>query len=179
MKLALSCVIALALIAAPAWADLALNVQLQPSIGLGDAGGDPVIFSGTITDLGTDPGIYLNDISVSFTGATPSLTPDPTGQPLSVPNTFFSNNFIGSLIGDGLPADDSYFAPVFEIYIAPGTAPGDYQGTISILGGYNNQFETNLLGQATFTVVVAPEPGALGLTMLALAGIFARRRWMS
>lgn len=146
-----------------------LVFTLSPSALSGQPGGAAAIFQGTLLDTDTDGSfLFLNDILVTF--ASPGsayLSVDPPGQPASSPNSFFFNTVPGDLIGDGVPVDDSYTGPVFEVFAAPGTPGGTYSGTISILGGFNGPEDTDVLATEGFQVTT-PEPGSLGLALTGL-----------
>jgi hypothetical protein len=111
--------------------------------------------------------LFLNDIRVSFSPANGGLTLDPPGQPVTSPNAFFLN-VPGDLFADGVPLDDSYTGPIFEVFAAPATPAGAYAGTINILGGNAGPDDTNVLATQSFQIVVSPEPGVLGLTLAGL-----------
>lgn len=169
---------ALLLAAVPAFG-AGLQMTLSPTTEIGFPGGS-VIFQGNLLDTDTDDSfLFLNDISVTFTPpADDYLSVDPTGQPASSPNTFFLDTVTGDLIGDGVPGDDTYIGPIFEVYIAPDTPAGDYAGSINILGGYDGpgvDFNDLLTPAATFDVDVAPEPGAFALMLAGLAALAIRK----
>jgi hypothetical protein len=178
MKLKLLLFLSLAVMAAPAFAG-PLIFQLNPSLGYGAPGGPAIIFFGTLQYLNIVPDMNdpafemdLNDISVTFTPPNPNLTPDPTGQPLSVPDDFFFNTVVGNLLADGQAVDDTYLnSPIFEIFVAPGTPVGKYNGSISILGGFSDHGALDVLATQSFQVVVTPEPAMAGLVLTGLAGL--------
>jgi MYXO-CTERM domain-containing protein len=181
MRISLLAPLVLLALAAPSTATN-LTFSLSPALESGDAGPVPLIFSGTLMDNdGDNSFLFLNDISVTFTPPGDSfLSKDPTGDPVSSPDTFFFANVPGDLIGDGSPVDNTYTGPIFEIYIAPNTPVCIYNGVIDILGGYNGPgADMNVLATAAFQVSVTPEPAATALTLAGLLGLLVatqRRR---
>jgi hypothetical protein len=177
---------ALAFASAPAFGAFIFTLDSSVQIGVADPATqqDPclpgftpscVVFSGSLFDDATDnSSLFTNDISFVFDGLAGNyLSPDPTGQSASTPNSFFFNTTPGFFTGDGNPTDDLYTGPIFEIFISPDTPLGNYTGTINILGGASPFTDLNVLASETFTVVVSPEPGAMALLcagLLALAG---------
>jgi hypothetical protein len=160
-----------------------LTLILAPATQTASPGGS-VIFSGTLTDTDMDGSfLFLNDISVNFTPPAGSfLSVDPAGEPASSPNTFFTNTVPGDLIGDGVPGDDTYAGPLFQVYVAPDAPSGTYFGVFNILGGYTApgaDFDPLLSPAAEFEVLVAPEPAAAGLMLAGLAGLAIIKRWRS
>ncbi len=124
--------LALAFVAAPAGADL--TFVLTPAAQSG-ARSNEVFFTGTLSNTSQTNNLFLNDIEVSFTGAaTNQLTADT--------NTFFAN-----VPGILLPGE-SYSDVVFAVAINPSTPPGDYFGSVTILGGSNIFAAVNLGSQA-------------------------------
>jgi hypothetical protein len=102
--------------------------------------------------------VYLN--GDSFNVAAP-LTLDDTDFFLNAP--FFLN-----------PGDDDTF-DAFTVTVPPGTAPGDYVGSFTILGGADGNASSDL-GAVSFTTEVAPEPSSFLLLGSGLAGVFATIR---
>jgi len=177
-----SCLIVLAIYAASCSAyGAGLSLTLTPANLSGVAGPDPLTFTALLVDTDNDLSfMYLNDISVTFNApGNLYLSKDPTGDPVSTPDTFFFNDTTnGTLIGDTDPVDNSYTGPLFHVYIAPNTPEGLYTGMISILGGYVGNTDMNVLATQPFQVTVTPEPATAGLMLVILAGggVAARRR---
>ena len=118
----------------------------QPAFGLSpstQAGrpGDEVIFTGALTNSGgTD--FFLNDVVFSFNG--PAVTNLAGG----------SNAFFGNVPGI-LSASETYTGAVLTVVIGQATPPGDYSGSVTLLGG-GDIFATNELATAAFQVTVLP-----------------------
>ena len=127
--------LALVFVAAPAGADLAF--VLTPAVQSG-ARSNEVFFTGTMSNTSQTDTLFLNDIQVSFTeAATNYLTADT--------NVFFAN-----VPGILLPGE-TYSDVVFAVAINPATPPGDYFGSVAILGG-SNIFAAVNLGSQSFQV---------------------------
>lgn len=93
---------------------------------------------------------------------------------LGAPLTSDLNDYFFATWPFSLDASDSFGpAGIFSVTVPGGTALGDYQGTLNILGGPGIN-DTNVLASATFDVnVVAPEPGSATLAMLGIGLVFA------
>jgi hypothetical protein len=124
-----------------------------------------VIFSGTITDFDTDGSLLF-------------LPTDPTlsafSNYFSVDNTFF--NTPGVYEGDSADtfAPNTYGpGPIFGLDIAPGTPMGIYTAYFEFagFGGDGDPNDAGFTVDVPFTVVIAPEPGTRGLTIV--AGVLA------
>jgi len=151
--------------AATAQADL--TFVLTPAAESG-AVSNEVFFVGTLRNTSLTSNLFLNDIQFSFTGvATNYLTAD-------------TNSFFANVPGILLPGE-TYSGVVFGVTITPGTPPGDYFGSVTILGGTDIFAAAALTGQ-TFQVsspsasVSATEPDAYKFG--AVPGMFAvTRMW--
>jgi len=130
------------------------------------APGSEVTVYGTISNTGSDD-VYLN--SENFTLGS---------------STYFSNGdvtdfFLNAPLSLG-PDSNSGLIALFTFEIASGTPTGTYGGNfLDILGG-PGELDQNDLGSAEYSVNVAnaavPEPGAIGLIALGLAGVILLRR---
>jgi hypothetical protein len=124
--------LALAVAAVPAGADVMF--VLTPAVQSG-ARSNEVFFTGMLSNASQTETQLLNDIAVSFTGAaTNYLTADT--------NTFFAN--VPGLLLPG----ETYSDVVFAVAINPATPPGDYFGSVTIVGGSNIFAAANLGSQA-------------------------------
>lgn len=115
--------LALALLAAPAQAQLTLN--FTPANQFGNPG-DTLHFSGMFTNPTADT-IYLNGLQSDFSGPAMSDT-----SPFSTSPTQLDP--MGTIGTDGTPTD-SYTGGVFDLTLNPDAAPGTYYGTFAVLGG--------------------------------------------
>lgn len=114
-----------------------LTFVLTPAVQSG-ARSNEVVFTGILSNTSLASNLFLNDIQVIFVGAeTNFLTADT--------NTFFAN-----VPGILLPGE-TYSDVVFGVTIKPATPPGDYFGSVSVLGGSNIFAAANLSSQ-TFQV---------------------------
>ncbi len=105
-----------------------LGFVLTPSAQTGSA--SEIVFSGALTNTGST-NLYLNDIQyVLLLSASNSLRVDT--------NAFFAN-----VPGVLLPGE-TYTDVVFGVTLGAIAPPGNYSGTITILGGSNILAETNL-----------------------------------
>jgi hypothetical protein len=121
--------------AAPAQADL--TFVLTPAMQSG-AISNEVFFVGVLSNTSLTDNLFLNDIQFGFTGvATNYLAAD-------------TNSFFANVPGILLPGE-TYSDVVFGVTISPATPPGDYLGSVAILGGSNIFAATNLASQ-TFQV---------------------------
>ena len=120
-----------------------LTFVLTPAAQSG-AVSNEVVFTGTLSNTSLTDNLFLNNLQLSFTGvASNYLT--------SVSNTFFAN-----VPGILLPGE-TYSDVVFAVAIAGVTPPGDYFGSVSVLGGSNIFAATGLATQA-FQVSVFDTP---------------------
>jgi hypothetical protein len=127
--------LALVFVAAPAEANL--TFVLTPAVQSG-ARSNEVFFTGTLSNTSQTDTLFLNDIEVGFTDAgTNYLTADT--------NTFFAN-----VPGILLPGE-TYSDIVFAVAIDPAAPPGDYFGSVTIMGG-SNIFAADNLGSQSFQV---------------------------
>ncbi len=111
----------LLLILFPGSALAALEFTLTPAV-RSAAIGTELTFSGTLTNTSATDNLFLNDIHFDITGpASTALTPDTNG--------FFSN-----VPGILLPGE-TYTGPIFTVLLNGSAAPGDYSGSVTIMGG--------------------------------------------
>ena len=110
-----------------------LTFVLTPAVKSG-AISNKVFFVGTLSNTSLMDNLFLNDIQFGFTGATTNyLTAD-------------TNSFFANVPGILLPGE-TYSDVVFGVTISPATPPGDYFGSVAILGGSNILAATNLASQ--------------------------------
>jgi hypothetical protein len=138
-----------------------LAINFIPST-LTAAPGQTVTFSGTVTNL-ANATIDLNSCDLNLPG---QFTTDSC-----VDFLFFAPLSLG-------PLETSAPFDMFTVTVnQPFTGPLGLQppGTFTVLGGLDTDSQ-DVLGQATFAVVVTPEPGTFVLLGLALMMAFALRR---
>ena len=135
--------LAVGLLSSPSSADAGLTFILTPAVQDG-ARSNAVVFTGTLSNTSLTDNLYLNDIQFSFTGAA-------TNYLAGGPNAFFAN-----VPGILLPGE-TYSDVVCAVMIDVATPPGDYSGSVSVLGGSNIFASTNLSTQ-TFQVSVFDTP---------------------
>ena len=126
-----------AALATAATAQADLTFVLTPATESG-AISNEVFFVGTLNNTSLTSNLFLNDIHFSLTGAATNYLAADT-------NSFFAN-----VPGILLPGE-TYSDVVFGVTINPGTPPGDYFGSVTVLGGSNIFAATNLASQ-TFQV---------------------------
>src|SRR6266850_816125 len=124
--------LALVLVAATDGADL--TFVLTPAV-QSVARSNEVFFTATLSNTSLTDNLFLNDIQISFDGAGTNYLAADT-------NTFFAN-----VPGILLPGE-TYSDVVFAVAISPATSPGDYFGSVTILGGSNIFASVNLGSQA-------------------------------
>ena len=113
------------------------------------ATGNEAVFTGMLDNTSLTSNLFLNDIQINFTGpATNYLAADT--------NTFYAN------VPGILLAGETYSDIVFAVSIPAGTPPGDYFGTVTILGG-SNIFAEGPLTTLTFQVS-SPAVGIVATT---------------
>jgi hypothetical protein len=121
-------------------------VCAQPAFGVAPSTrfgrpGDELAFTGAVTNSGSTD-FFLNEVAFSFSG--PALTNLAGGS-----NTFFAN------VPGILSASETYTGAVFTVVINPSAPPGDYSGSVTLLGGADI-FATNQSVTAGFQVTVLP-----------------------
>jgi len=136
--------LALLLSIAPTRADLAF--VLTPAV-QSDVGSNEVFFTGTLINASLTDDLYLNDIQFDFID-------EAAGYLAADTNVFFAN-----VPGILLPFE-TYSDVVFGITIDPATPPGQYFGSVTILGGTNIFAATDL---ASPIFEVSLPPAALGI----------------
>ena len=133
--------VALLLSVSSALADMAF--VLTPAVQNG-ARSNEVVFTGTLSNTSATDNLYLNDVQFSFAGlATNYLTGDS--------NTFFAN-----VPGILLPGE-TYSDTVCAVAIDAATPPGDYCGSVTIVGG-TNVFDATALTSQAFQVSAFDTP---------------------
>ena len=153
-KLSPLAVLPLALLAAPAQAQLTLNLTPAAQVG---AIGDTLNFTGTLSNPTLDT-VFLNSDSFSFSGPAPDDSPF-LNAPLSL-------DPVGTTDMNGNPTD-SYTGGFFNVTLDSSVAPGTYLGTFSILGGADsNAADTVATEDFSVTVLPAAVPEASSLVSL-------------
>ena len=138
-----------------------LAINFTPSI-LSASPGQTVTFSGTITNL-ENAIVDLNSCDVNLAGP------------------FTTDSCVAFLLSAPLFLDPLETSAPFDMFTVtvdqPFTGPFGLQppGIFTVLGGPDGDAQ-NILGQATFAVVVTPEPGTFVLLGLALIMTLALRR---
>jgi len=123
-------------------------------------GSNEVVFAAALTNASPPDTMYLNDIQLSFTDAATNYLAADT-------NVFFAN-LPGILL-----AGETYTDIVFGVTVNPSTPPGNYSGTVTLVGG-SDIFATNNLASQTFQVMLSP-----ATLILALAGTNFVLSWPS
>ena len=123
-----------------------LTFLLTPAVQDGTRS-NTVVFTGTLNNTSLTDNLYLNDIQFSFAGAA-------TNYLVGDPNAFFAN-----VPGILLPGE-TYSDVVCAVTIDAATPPGDYAGSVTILGG-TNIFDATTLATQTFQVSVFDTPFAV------------------
>jgi hypothetical protein len=136
--------LALLLSIAPARADLAF--VLTPAV-QSDVGSNEVFFTGMLINTSLTDNLFLNDIQFDFIDEAADYLAADT-------NAFFAN-----VPGILLPFE-TYSDVVFGVTIDPATPPGQYFGSVTILGGTNIFAATNLVSPI---FEVSLPPAALGI----------------
>src|SRR5438445_11755018 len=124
--------LAVVFVAVSAEADLVFVLTPDAQSG---ARSNEVFFTGTLCNTSQTATLFLNDIQISVTG---------TGTNYLTANT---NTFFANVPGILLPSE-TYSDIVFAVAINPATPPGDYFGSVTILGGSNRFAAVNLASQA-------------------------------
>jgi hypothetical protein len=151
----------------------------------GAATAGPITLTLQNNDLSTEPGgsVTFQATAVNNMSFTENLNGDSLGAldpPLTLDDSAFLNNWPFYLTADQTFGPEALFA----IDVPLGTAPGDYLGSFSILGG-SGVNDQNLLATVDFTVTVtsassAPEPGTFVTLGGALVGLgLWVRRWVA
>ncbi|HUI05380.1 MAG TPA: hypothetical protein VL486_00080 [Verrucomicrobiae bacterium] len=119
---------------------------LTPAVQDG-ARSNTVVFTGTVSNTDPTNDVYLNDLQFSFTSAaTNYLAGD-------------SNAFFANVPGILLPGE-TYSDVVCAVAIDAATPPGDYSGSVTMVGG-TNIFDATALANQTFQVSVFDTPFAV------------------
>jgi hypothetical protein len=142
-KLSPLALLPLALLAAPAQAQLTLNLNQAAQVG---AIGDTLNFTGTLSNPTTDT-VFLNSESFSFSGPATDASPFLISAPLIL-------DPMGTTDANNNPTD-SYTGGFFDVTLDPSVAPGLYTGTVSIIGGAG-AFATDTVATHDFSVTVLP-----------------------
>jgi hypothetical protein len=138
-----------------------IAINFMPST-LSAMPGQTVTFSGTITNL-ANATVDLNSCDVNLAG--------PFTTDSCVNFLFFAPLFLS-------PFETSAPFDMFTVTVGQpftGSSGLQYPGIFTVLGGPDGDAQ-NVLAQATFAVVVTPEPGTFVLLGLALTMTFALRR---
>jgi len=148
-----------------------INVTLTPDTMSGQRG-DSLVFSAILTNTSNST-VFLNDLFFTLTGAAGTyLTPDTNVFFANVPGTLDP----GQTYDNGMASGGSFFG----INIASFAPDGTYSGTVTILGGADQNATGPISAATTFNVTVAPEPGTLGLIVAAggagIPGLVLTRR---
>lgn len=119
--------------------------------------------TGMIQNVG-GPDIFLNDIQIAFDGG--------GGTFLTGDKSIFINNVPGIFV----VGDPVYNGPVIGVISALLTPPGFYTGTVTLLGGFDENALTTL-ASANFQIqtAAAPEPSAAALLLTGAFLPFCRR----
>lgn len=143
-KLSLLALLPLVLIAAPASAQLTLNLTPADQFG---SPGDTLYFSGTLSNPTADI-VYLNGYRFDLGAPVQAdLSPFTSGAP-------FTLDPAGTVDMNGTPTD-SYSGGLFDLMINPDAAPGTYYGTFAVLGGADDLASNDL----TFDPTIDPNTG--------------------
>jgi hypothetical protein len=97
-----------------------------------------VVFSGALSNTSSSANLYLNSITISFTGSA-------TNYLGAISNAFYAN------VPGLLPPGGSYSDTVFAVSVARATPANTYSGTVTIQGG-TNIFDTTISNSQTFQV---------------------------
>src|SRR5262249_13885485 len=119
------------LLASASRADLSFSLTPATLPGIGT---NEVIFTGAFINS-TAATNFLNDIQFNFTGAATNYFSADT-------NVFFAN--VPGLL---LP-DEIYNDVIFGVFVNSNTPPGNYSGTVTVLGGADVFATTNSMSQS-------------------------------
>jgi PEP-CTERM motif len=132
------------------------------------AQGSSVTFFGTLSN-GGPPTVFLNAISFSFASGAPGSITFNDAAFFALPASLTSGSSTG-------------LAAFFDVVVSALVPPGVYTGTVSILGGADENAQNNL-GTQEFSITVTPggqqpvpEPATMLLLGSGLAGAAALRR---
>jgi hypothetical protein len=120
-----------------------LTLVLTPAVQLG-ARSNEVVFTGVLSNTNPTNNLFLNDIQFSVDGAATNYLEGGS-------NTFFAN-----VPGILLPGE-TYSDIVFAVAIDLSTPPGDYCGSVAVLGG-STIVSTCTLATQSFHVAVFDTP---------------------
>jgi len=136
-----------------------IDVSLDAAT-LSGAAGSVLQFFGTLTNT-TGGVVFLNAANIN------STLPDPS----AIDSTPFFTNAPLSLDANGTTGDIG----LFNITILDSFAPGNYDGTFTVVGGAGPDSQ-DILGSADFTAQVVPEPGTLPLLGAGIGVLLAWKR---
>jgi hypothetical protein len=117
-------------------------------------------FLGTVTNNDAVEDVYLNTLSLTFSG------------PIDITFDVAPFFLLPFPLGPGATAGPISFIDVLAALSAP---KGTYMGSATIFGGATD-LDLDDLGTQDFTIVVVPEPMSLSLIGIGVAGVALRRR---